>query len=97
MVCEEQPCQFSPPFGDVTVIVGIAIVKLTLLISKIEGVAASLTFTRHCVEGVFGTFHVYVPLLATEATIFVHVVPLSVEYSIFTLLPVNVVLLHVIL
>jgi len=57
MVCDEHPCQFSPPFGDVTVTTGSVIVKLVLLMSNVVGVVASLTFTRHCEEGVFGMPH----------------------------------------
>jgi len=59
-------------------------VNVASLTSNLQvGEAASKIFTRHCVEGVFGSVHAYVPLDAVAVVVtVVHVAPLSVEYWI---------------
>ena len=49
--------QVTAVLGEVTVIYAGAIVKLTLLTSKVVGVAKSLTLTKHCADTVLGTNH----------------------------------------
>ena len=51
----ELTCQFSPPLGDVTVIVGILLIVNTVSLSSLILVlAVSLTLILHCIDGVFG-------------------------------------------
>lgn len=79
--------QLSPPLGEVTVIVGTALmVKSASLISEGVPVAASETLTLAWVVGVFGMVQGSVPSLAVLATTVFQVEPALVEYSIFTLL-----------
>ena len=77
--------QLSPPLGEVTFIVGTALmVKLASLMSEGVPVAASETLTLAWVVGVFGILHGSVPSLEVLATIVFQVEPPLVEYSIFT-------------
>ena len=81
------PIRSLPPFGLVKVSVGFAIVKFTLLTSLINGLLASEIRTKQSCDGVFGIGdHNCAPSFGVEAMIVVHVTPLSVEYSILTLL-----------
>jgi hypothetical protein len=76
----------SPPFGDTTVTAGCGTTEnKALLTSFVALFDASLTRTRHCVEGVFGTVQAYVPAAAdVPALIVLQTLPLFVVYSIFT-------------
>jgi len=57
------------------------IVNVLLLTSKFEVSAASLTFTKHDVEGLLsGRYQVYAPSLGVEFVMVVHVEPLLIEY-----------------
>ena len=56
-----------------------------LLTSKTPASLASLIRARHCVELTDGTVHDCDPSLGVLARIVVYVLPLFVEYSIFTL------------
>jgi hypothetical protein len=89
--------QLSPPLGEVTFIVGTALmVKLASLISEGVPVAASETLTLAWVVGALGIVHGSVPSLAVLATMVFQVEPALVEYSIFTL-PLKLVEVQVML
>ena len=77
----------SPPLGAVTVTLGTTILNTALLKSLTEALPASLILTRAFTLAVFGTVQVKLPLAAgVPAVTTIQLVPLLVEYSIFTLL-----------
>ena len=95
-VCEEPTTHDSPPFGDVTVIVGCTIVKFALLVSATVGVV-TLKIRIRAVD-VTGplTVHGSVPSLAVLANSVVgNDEPPFVERSIFTF-PLTPLDVHVI-
>jgi hypothetical protein len=57
------------------------------LTSQQLGAVVEHTRTLQFVDDTFGTVQLYAPLFAVDATICVHVDPLSVEYSSFTFEP----------
>jgi hypothetical protein len=86
ILCAVPTCQFSPPFGDVTVTVGIGceIVKYALLASATLPLAYNtVALTLQVVEGALGTVHetlivvfgVDIPVIQFQLD------PPSVEYS----------------
>ena len=79
--------QFSPPFGEVTVIIGWIIVNVPSLWSVTLELLVSVTITRQFEEDtMLGTVQEYEPLDALVlATICVQLEPPFVEYSILTL------------
>jgi len=87
ILCTEPTCQFSPPLGEVTVIVGVGLMVKTLsLSSTTEEKGTSVILTLHCADGKFGIVHEYIPDEAgVLPTIVDQVEPLFVVYSIFTL------------
>jgi hypothetical protein len=86
MVWEVPAVQVSPPFGATTVTLGGAeIAKALLLASLVEAFDASLTRTKPCEVGEFGTVQAYDPLDAgVLATSVVQLLPKFVEYSTIT-------------
>jgi hypothetical protein len=77
IVCGEPTIQLSPPFGEVTRNPGI--VKAASLESDRLESEVSETLTKQSEDGLLGTVQPWLPSLAVEATIVVHVEPLSVE------------------
>ena len=96
----EPALKFSPPFGDVRVMVADEepiIVKRLLLMSFLpDALEASETRTRPEAVGVFGTVHAKLPVLGVLETIVEYVTPELIEYSrtTFAIVPVEI---HVIL
>ena len=91
----EPALKFSPPFGDVRVIVEAfapMIVKSVLLISFVVPFEASETRTRPDAVGAFGTVHAKLPLLGILEMMVEYVTPELIEYSSTTLaiVPVEV-------
>jgi hypothetical protein len=95
-VCEEPIGQFSPPFGEVTVIVGCTRLKFALLLSRIVGSDTLRVLTLAIVDTGPATIHGSEPSFVVPANSVVgNVVPPSVERSIFTF-PLTPLDVHVI-
>ena len=85
MVWDEPAIQFSPPFGEVNVIVDWIIMNVPLLWSVTLELLVSITLTRQFEEVSSGTIQEYDPAEAGVLTmIVVQFIPLSVEYSSLT-------------
>jgi hypothetical protein len=85
ILCAVPAIQFSPPFGEVTVIEGGGeIVKTELLTSVSNSVVVPVILMRQFVDGLLGIVHVYEPKLwLMSDAISVQLVPLFEENSIF--------------